>query len=238
MQTATILLTPLGLPPHRSHRGDVLRGADAEGLSRPPYTVTATAIFRKRVTAMRRHRPMRGLLSACVGVLLVACGLPSLTVTPSPTTVASPSASGQPPDQFASPPPAAVQEALAQARITFVPLDDAQLGIVRVTASEAEGTALADAGSGYGPDDARVVWKKVGCIFLGYYTEPMQPRLGYVPRTLAAYLVQVLADPVPDFPMIHIGVVVIDATTAERLTTYGGGDAPNGIMGATCGVSP
>jgi hypothetical protein len=132
----------------------------------------------------------------------------------------------------------AVQESLVQARIGFVPLNDAQLATVRVTASEAEQTGLADAGMGYGPDDARVVWKKVGCIFLGYYTGPPMPRVGYVPPTLAAYLVQTLADPVPDFPMINIGVVVIDATTGDELGAYGGGEAPYGMMGTTCGVSP
>jgi hypothetical protein len=91
---------------------------------------------------------------------------------------------------------------------------------------------------GYGPDDARVVWKKVGCIFLGYYTAPQMPRIGYVPPEFPAYLVQVLADPVPAFPMINIGVVVVDATTGERSSTYGAGTPPDGIMGTTCGVTP
>jgi hypothetical protein len=110
------------------------------------------------------------------------------------------------------------------------------LATVRVTRLAAEQTALAEAGMGYGPDGARVVWKKVGCIFLGYFTGPPEPSFGYTPPTLAAYLVQVLDDPVPEFPGINVGVVVIDATTGDSLMSFGGG--PFGGMGTTCGVSP
>jgi hypothetical protein len=150
----------------------------------------------------------------------------------------TPSVSTRPVGEFASPPPSTVQNDLLTAQISFVPLTEAQLATVEVTAAEAQRTALADGAFGYGPDDARVVWEKVGCIFLGDYIGPGMPRVGYVRPEFPAYLVQVLADPVPDFPMINIGVVVVDATTGEQSTTYGAGAPPDGIMGTTCGVTP
>lgn len=169
--------------------------------------------------------------------LLVGCSVPS--PTPSPAVLRQ----GTPPPTtpLTSSPPAAVQSALyEQARIEFLPLTDALRFSVRVTAAEAERTGLADAGIGYGPDGGRIVWKKVGCVFLGLYTAPRMPNHGqtYVPDTFPAYLVQVLAKPVPDFPLANIGVVVVDATTGARRTAFGGGEPPSGIMGTTCGVAP
>lgn len=173
-----------------------------------------------------------------VSAVLVGCTAPLPSPSHEPTPIA-PSDSTRPGRELASPPPTSVQhDLLARARIGFVPLTEAQQATVRVTAAEARRTGLADGGMGYGPDDARVVWKKVGCIFLGYYTAPQMPRIGYVPPEFPAYLVQVLADPVPAFPMINIGVVVVDATTGERSSTYGAGTPPDGIMGTTCGVTP
>jgi hypothetical protein len=154
----------------------------------------------------------------------------------------SPSTSGGTPTPAPSPlapsPPFEVQTALKSAQVSFVPLTDAQLATVSITRTEAERIALADPGMGYGPDSSRVTWKKVGCVFLGYYTGMQEPSIGYVPPTYAAYLVQVLADPIPDFPMLNIGVVVVNATTGERGTTFGAGQPPYGVMGSTCGVSP
>jgi hypothetical protein len=110
--------------------------------------------------------------------------------------------------------------------------------MVVVTQEAAEQTALATRGTGYGSGDDYVVWEKVGCVFLGYYTGFHHPRQGYVPPTFPAYLVQVLAEPIPGFPMLNIGVIVINAATGEQDTQYGGGDPPDGMMGTTCGVSP
>jgi len=86
-----------------------------------------------------------------------------------------------------------------------------------------------------------VVWEKVGCVFLGMYTAPPMPTHGdpYVPHPFPAYLVQVLADPIPEFPMMNFGVVVVDAATGELKTQFGGGGRPpDGLMGTTCGVAP
>jgi hypothetical protein len=167
-----------------------------------------------------------------VGALLVACS------TPLPSQTPAPSGSTPPLADLASPPPTSVQSDLHAGGIAFVPLTDAQLATVRVTAAQARRTGLADDAFGYGSGDARVVWTEVGCIFLGYYTAPQMPRVGYVAPEFPAYLVQVLADPVPDFPMINIGVVVVNATTGEQRTTYGAGTPPHGIMGTTCGAIP
>lgn len=187
----------------------------------------------------RRHVliVMKRVTAGIVGVLLVACSAPLPRPSTSPTAIA-PTASTLPASALAAAPPSSVQNDLLTARISFVPLTEAQLATVRVTAAEAQRTALADDAFGYGPDDARVVWEKVGCIFLGYYTGPGQPRVGYVRPEFPAYLVQVLDDPVHDFPMINIGVVVVDATTGEQSTTYGAGPPPDGIIGTTCGVTP
>jgi hypothetical protein len=174
---------------------------------------------------------VKGVIAATVGVLMVACSAPLASKTVPPPGSTPPLA------DLASPPPPSVQIDLHAARLTFVPLTDAQLATVRVTAAEARRIALADDAFEYGSDGARVVWSEVGCIFLGYYTAPPQPSVGYVPPEFPAYLVQVLGDPVPDFPMINIGVVVVDATTGEQSTTYGAGTPPHGIMGTTCGAT-
>jgi hypothetical protein len=128
---------------------------------------------------------------------------------------------------------------MRQARITLVPLTNAQLATVRTTAADAERRALAEPGGGYG-SHYQVVWRKVGCVFLGSYTAPRMPNHGqpYVPDTFPAYLVQTLAEPVPGFSMLNVGVAVIDARTGEWVSGKGGGDPPNGIMGTTCGVKP
>jgi len=172
-----------------------------------------------------------------LAALLVACSAPLPSATPNPVASVSPI----PLRALAQPPPPAVQSALVgQARITFLPLTEQQQATVRITATEAERRALAEPGGGYGPDGGKVVWKKVGCVFLGSYTAPRMPNHGqpYVPDTYPAYLVQTLADPIPNFSMTNIGVAVIDATSGEWVSGYGAGNPPNGIMGTTCGVTP
>jgi hypothetical protein len=118
--------------------------------------------------------------------------------------------------------------------MAFTALSDAQLSEVRIPVVIAEQTALAIGPQGYGTDDARVIWKRVGCVYLGWYRAPMEPSFGYVPPTFAAYLVQILGDPVKGWPGINVEVVVINAETGERGTIYGGGSTP--VMGTTCGV--
>ncbi len=132
-----------------------------------------------------------------------------------------------PANALAPDPPMNVQNHLrAEARIGFEPLTNEELAIVRITAAQARRIGLAAGGMGYGAGDDRVTWQKVGCIYLGYYTAPSMPSFGYVPPEFPAYLVQVFDDRVPDFPMINIGVVVVDARTGERSTTYDEGRRP------------
>lgn len=112
-----------------------------------------------------------------------------------------------------------------------MPLSTAQLAAVHVTATQAKHTAMRDRSPGWG-----VIWKTFGCVYLGMfqYHQVRDPS----PRTYAAYLVQVLGDPVPDHPIINIGVVVVDAETGNLGRMYGGGEPPNGMMGTTCGHVP
>lgn len=173
---------------------------------------------------------------ACV-MLLAACSAPA----PEPSLGPVPSGSAPASELLAPNPPLAVQAALGSAGITFVPLTENQLATVRVTRDEAEPTALASRGFGYGSDGELVVWEEVGCVFLGMYTAPAMPTHGdpYVPNPFPAYLVQVLADPIPDFPKMNFGVVVVDATSGQLKTQFGGGGRPpDGLMGTTCGVEP
>jgi hypothetical protein len=208
--------------------------------------------YRAWVSRLRTVRDLRAVvitlavMALAIVVLLAAFGAfsegPNAQHTHKALATTSPllSISGGMPTPAPSPlapaPPSEVQTALKSALVTFVPLTDAQLATVTVTRTEAEQVALADPGMGYGPNGSRVTWKKVGCVFLGYYTGMQEPSIGYVPPTYPAYLVQVLADPIPDFPMLNIGVVVVNATTGERGTTFGAGQPPYGVMGSTCGV--
>ena len=180
-------------------------------------------------------RVVRSAILAILVVVLGACG------TSSPKPISSQLGSLLPTQALAPAPPPAVQDALlASAGVRFVPLTRDQLATVRITSAAAETRALAEPGNGYGPDDAHVVWKKYGCVFLGNYTAPLMPTHGqtFVARTFPAYIVQTLSDPIANYPMINIGVAVIDAETGKWDSGLGGGDAPSGIMGTTCGVTP
>ena len=180
--------------------------------------------------------------------LCTACAAP--TPTPVPATavpsVPAPSASG--PTASRPEPSVFATYSLAPTRdvqawlsanlmgIGFRPLTDDELTSVRLTVATAKENALADPGPGYGPDDAHVIWAKVGCAFLGYFTGPMMPSPGYVPPTEVAYIVQTLAPPVPDFPGENQGIVEINAITGTMGTRYGSSMQP--ILGTTCGVKP
>jgi hypothetical protein len=117
---------------------------------------------------------------------------------------------------------------------------------VRVTLPTAEQSALAiTQPQSYGTAGGVVVWKKVGCAFLGWYTGPPSSFLGrgtpppdaYGP-SFPAYVIQLLGDPIPGRPAINIEVVVIDAESGVQITILGGGEPPSGILGTTCGVTP
>jgi hypothetical protein len=107
-----------------------------------------------------------------------------------------------------------------------------------VTRRDAERLALASVppGVGHGEESLLTAWEKVGCVFLGMYTAPGSPH--DEPQPFPAYLVQVLADPVPDYPQSNIGIIVVDAVSGEFRTQHGEGPAPFGVMGTTCGVAP
>ena len=79
-----------------------------------------------------------------------------------------------------------------------------------MTASQAAETALIL------PDyeGHRVVWTKVGCEYLGLYTD--MPLHLETPNPRPAYLVQTLGDPVPGHPSANIAVNFIDATSGEH----------------------
>jgi hypothetical protein len=169
---------------------------------------------------------MRSLALGLLCSILVGCALqPDV----------SPSLEPAPSVMLAAPPPLFVTQNLANGtRMTFVPLTGPQLAAVRIDKATAERTALSIDPASYGTKGAKVFWKSVGCVFLGWYVGPSMPRLGYVPPTHAAYLVQIIGDPVAGWPGINVEAVEVNAETGERGTIYGGGPGP--IMGTTCGV--
>lgn len=190
---------------------------------------------------------MKALTIAALCGLLVGCGTgppqPSMTSVPgqpsaAPITAPAPtvSASTLPVDLLAPSPPQAITDSLAATtRMRFTPLNAAQQGEVRIPLAVAEQTALSIGPQAYGTEGGQVVWKRVGCVYLGWYQAPMMPSYGYVPPTFPAYLVQIVGDPVPpEWRGINVEVVVVNATTGERDTIYGTGGSP--IMGTTCGV--
>ena len=154
------------------------------------------------------------------------------TATPSQGPATSPPLSAE---QLApSPPPSVIEDLAAGTRMEFTPLSAAQLSQVQIPVTIAKQTALAIGPQGYGTQGGKGEWKRVGCVYLGWYKAPMMPSYGYVPPTFPAYLVQILGDPVKGWPGVNVEVVVINAQTGERDTIYGSGPGP--IMGTTCGV--
>jgi hypothetical protein len=169
---------------------------------------------------------MRVVAVAVLCSVIGGCGLqPTITPSLGPTPLSV---------VVAPPPPQFVTQNLANGtRMTFVPLTGAQLRDVRIDVAVAEQTALAIGPQSYGTKGGKVNWEQVGCVFLGWYVGPSMPRLGYVPPTHPAYLVQIIGDPVAGWPGINVEAVVVNAETGERGTIYGG-TLP--IMGTTCGV--
>jgi hypothetical protein len=151
------------------------------------------------------------------------------------TAAATPSATAQATYPLA--PPAEIQNWLkTMARVGFRPLTAAELQSVVVGSDRAEARARAEPGPGYGPGHDHFVWTKIGCVFLGYYVAMPMPSYGYVPPEFPAYLVQVLAKPVKDFPGENVEIEVIDARTGQFSVEFGHGPTP--VLGTTCGKQP
>lgn len=188
---------------------------------------------------------MRRLGAVAVMLLAAACNfappLPSASSIASAPSLAV--ASPLPADLLAPPPPSPVQQALSNSRIEFRPLTDDELPGVDVTRREAISTALAFRGLAYDPGDGSVehvvIWKKAGCVFLGMYENRLPLPHASPGPPFPAYLVQVLADPIPDFSKLNIAVVVVDARTGAQGSGFsGGGPSPYGAMGTTRRVKP
>lgn len=104
---------------------------------------------------------------------------PAPLATPSPTARISPSAPALASIGLGHAPPTTVQTWLERnIRMGFRPLSEPEARMVRVSLDEAKRVALSLPPEGYGTSGARFVWTKVGCAFLGYYKEPLMPRLG------------------------------------------------------------
>jgi len=183
-------------------------------------------------------------ISVALALTVVGCASPPPPPqTPSSSTPRIPAllaATPKPSDPAATyrlAPPTEIQDWLSTTvRIGFRPLTATELQSVVVGPDAAEAKALAEPGSGYGPGHDHFVWTKVGCIFLGYYVAMPMPRVGYVAPEFPAYLVQVLAKQVKDFPGENVEIEVIDARTGER--SFGFGYGPTPVLGTTCGKKP
>lgn len=182
-----------------------------------------------------------GLGLVAVSLVLIACTATPVPSTPRPT-VSGPAPTPQPSPSAAAAaydlaPPRQIQDWLrSNVGLTFRPLTASELAGVRLSLADAERLALDEPGPGYGPDDSHITWTGVGCVYLGYYIGPMEPRLGYVPPEFVAYLVQRLGPPASGFPGLNVGIVPVNAVTGEKGTRFGFGDGP--ILGTTCGASP
>src|SRR5204863_5140450 len=125
-------------------------------------------------------------------------------------------------DTYPLAPPPDVQVWLRSiVRLGLRALTGAERQSVVVSPEVAQARALAEPGSGYGPGHHQFTWTKTGCLFLGYYVGPMERSYGYVPPEFPAYLVQVLAKPVKDFPGLNVDVEVIDARTGDFSVAFG-----------------
>ncbi len=180
------------------------------------------------------------LVSACSGPGATPSApspSPSAALDPTPTPSLGPLASPLPASELADAPPSDVEAWIGTTlHAGFRPLTSSELALVRVTSADARKEGLAQPPGGYGSNGGRIAWTKVGCIYLGYFTGPPMPTAGYVPPEVPAYVVQVIGQPVPDFPDLNIQAAVIDAQTGKALTMYSTTGEP--VLGTTCGVSP
>lgn len=173
---------------------------------------------------------MMGRRSRLVPLIVLAL---AATAACSPAPSQSPLAARD----LADAPPAAVQTWLAQIEMPFRPLTGPERALVRAGSATAKQTALVQPPAQYGNSGGKIVWTKVGCVFLGYYT-PYEPRhLGPTPdpSSYPAYLVQVIGAAVPGFPGYNIQVVFVDAETAQVDGIISNGGP---LLGTTCGVLP
>ena len=158
------------------------------------------------------------------------------SVSASSSTLPTPTLTPGPVSYDGAPPPSIQAWLSGQARIGFRPLTAGELAAVRVTRAEAVRAAMSVPGPGYGPANDHFTWTKTGCVYLGVYTAPQMPSLGYVPPVFAAYLVQVIAKPAKNFAWENVEIGVVDAVSGEATPFYGNGGGP--ILGTTCGVTP
>jgi hypothetical protein len=166
-------------------------------------------------------------------VIAMLAAVVAVTCSPVPASSQLASVSPLPVGELADPPPAAVQTRLAQGGMGFRPLTGPELALVRVSAAQAKRVALAQPPAEYGKG-GKIVWTKVGCIFLGSYTPRQMPVPNYVPQPFPAYVVQVIGAPVPAFPGYNIQAIVIMAETGRVAESF---SSSGTVLGTTCGVS-
>jgi hypothetical protein len=108
-----------------------------------------------------------------------------------------------------------------------------QIGIERLTPAEqdqvttnrdaAVRTALASRGVGVpGPNGrGEIAWTSTGFVYLVSYVPPVGPGSAQSQdrSPIAAYLVQVLAPPIPGYPGFNSALVVVDARSGDLITT-------------------
>ena len=142
---------------------------------------------------------------------LAACG-----TTPTPEASLGPVRTPVPAADRGQPPPLALQQTMRAGQAVFEPLSEAELATVAVSVAEAQAAAL-DVGA---REEAH--FSRVGLTYLGSWVPPL-PSLGHapVPAAIAAYLVQIFADPSTDFPDGDSAYVSVDARTGKALVIYG-----------------
>jgi len=190
------------------------------------------------IVRMRRLSKTSGLvLAASLGLVLAMGGG---TAQPSPGSVSSLPPNLSPPltaDQLAPAPPESVQATLGGIG-KFVPLTAAQLAEVSISRSTAAEKALSLSGASSGGNGPAIVWKEIGCIFLGWFSTQRFHLRDPAPPPYAAYFVQVVAHRVPAVQLGNVGVWVVDARTGQSSVGFGGGSPPFGVLATTCGVNP
>lgn len=149
------------------------------------------------------HFQLIGLIALCA---LLGCG-------PSPTSPVSPvPVSSRAPD-----PPLGIQQSMSARGAEFVPLSDDALAEVSVAATDAEDAAR-DAGGRQRPQ-----LTDTGFVYLGRWTPPPQS-LGHatMPPPIAAYVVQLIAEPTSGDSEGRSAFAVVDAATGVVIVLFDG----------------
>lgn len=169
-----------------------------------------------------------------VMVALVAALSACSTSTPS----AAPSATAGPTDAVIAAltpfPPERVRDALLHFGFGLEPLTLEQRLEVAVDPADAIRTALANRGIGNpGPNGVgEIAWTQTGFVYLASYAPHDLPGYGGPhpdPSPFPAYLVQVLAPPIPGYPGENTALVIVDARSGAMGTTY------HPCVGGLCG---